>query len=452
LFAEFFLEFEIKKSTLGGFMKVLRIFMSIILTIALCITLGNAQGEMSTVVAAKKTSGSIPVGFGATFIDGEAFYLINITPEVAFGQLGVGLDLNLRFNTKGKLRAGDYTKFEDYLRIIRYVRWAQKGDPFYVRLGQLDYSLLGHGSIVYNYRNGASYDMRRTGIELDLNFEKYGFESMYSDLAGKGLLGMRGHVKPLKFTSLAKVPVINNFEVGATYARDLNANANRTSVDSSGRGLTIVGFDLGLPVISYSTFKTTLYLDHAQIVHYGYGTSIGINMIFSGLGLVDLRGKYELRFNGAHYLPAYFNAMYEHDRFNPATKMSKSDTLLNVGASRGYYGEIIISVLNTFNIIAGYQAPFDIKNEGVLHAELQLPEMAGIVIRGSFDKTRIGRVFTLNNYSILSAEIGYKPVKYMMISTLYQRTFSDRDPKGMQLDHFVAQDRVEPKVSFIFEF
>ena len=59
---------------------------------------------------------------------------------------------------------------------------------------------------------------------------------------------------------------------------------------------------------------------------------------------------------------------------------------------------------------------------------------------------------TLNNNSILSAEIGYKPVKYLMISTLYQRTFSDRDDKGMQLDHFVSQDRVEPKISFIYEF
>ncbi len=75
------------------------------------------------------------MGFGATFIDGETYYLINLAPEVAFGQLGVGLDLNLRFNTKGKLRAGDYNKFEDYLRIIRYVRWAQKGDPFYIRCG-----------------------------------------------------------------------------------------------------------------------------------------------------------------------------------------------------------------------------------------------------------------------------------------------------------------------------
>ena len=88
-------------------MKVLRMAHTIVLMLMLCVATGMSQDDVSRVLGARKTSGSIPVGFGATFIDGEVFYLINITPEVAFGQLGVGLDLNLRFNTKGRLRVGD---------------------------------------------------------------------------------------------------------------------------------------------------------------------------------------------------------------------------------------------------------------------------------------------------------------------------------------------------------
>jgi len=412
----------------------------------------NAQLPNAAAAMMGKSGGSIPVGFGATFIDGETYYLINLEPEVAFGQLGIGLDLNLRFNTQGKIRAGDYSKFEDYLRIIRYIRWAQKGDPFYIRVGQLDYSLLGHGSIIYDYRNSASYDMRKTGIELDLSFDKFGFESVYSDLTGRGLLGLRGYAKPLKYTSLAKVPVINNFEVGATYARDLNQYADYTHIDSSRAGLSIYGFDLGLPILSYAILKSTLYYDYAKIANYGHGSSVGINMSFSGMGLVTLKGRYELRFMGQNYLPSYFNALYEHDRFDAGSRLSKSDTLLKItNSTRGYYGEVVISVLNSINIIAGYQATFDSVNQGILHAELQLPEVAGFVVRAAFDKTGIGRVFVPEN-SILSAEIGYKPVKYLMISTLYQRTFSDRDPQGNPLGHFVSQDRVEPKVSLVFDF
>ena len=222
--------------------------------------IANGQFQSSTASMMGGNNGLIPMGVGATFIDGEAYYLVCIAPEVAFGQLGIGLDLNLRFNTEGKLRMGDYAKFEDYLRIIRYARWAQKGDPFYVRVGQLDYSLLGHGSIIYDYRNSASYDLRRTGIELDVNGEKYGLESIYSDITGRGLLGLRGYVKPLRFANFMKIPVINNFEIGVTFARDLNQYADYTHIDSSRTGLSIYGFDFGLPIISYSFLKSTLYI------------------------------------------------------------------------------------------------------------------------------------------------------------------------------------------------
>ena len=440
-------------------MKPIKIIINITIMLMFISIIAKAQLQNST-AAMMGNSGSIPAGFGATFIDGQTYYLVNIAPEVAFGQLGIGLDLNLRFNTQGKLRPGDYVTFEDYLRIIRYVRWAQKGDPFYIRVGQLDCSVLGHGSIVYDYSNSASYDMRKTGVELDLNFDKYGFESMYSDVTDRGLIGIRGYVKPLKFTSLYKLPVVNNFEIGATYARDLSQYAdyhsvNNNNIDSSNSGLGIYGFDLGLPIISYPVLKSTLYYDFAQIVNYGHGSSVGINMNYSGLGIITLKGKYELRFNGSNYIPAYFNAFYEHDRFDGSSRLSKSDTLLQItNLTKGYYGEVIISVLNSFSIIAGYQAPFDSVNQGILHAEMRLPEISGIVIRGAYDKANIGRFFVLDNNSILSAEIGYKPVKYILVSTLYQRTYSNRNPDGtLRADgSFVKQDRVEPKISFIYDF
>ena len=434
-------------------MKPTRQFVMVLCLMIGCSIIADAQIQNAAASMMGTNTGSLPMGLGATFIDGETYYLISIEPEVSFGQLGIGLDLNLRFNTQGNLRPGDYSKFEDYLRIVRYVRWAQKGDPFYIRVGQLDYSMLGHGSIIYDYRNTASYDLRKTGIELDLNFEKYGLESMYSDLTGRGLLGLRGYVKPLKFTSLAKIPVINNFEVGATYARDLNRYADYTRYDSRS-GLSIYGLDFGLPILSYSFIKSSLYADFDQIANYGHGTTVGINMNLSGMGLLNVRGKYEYRFNGANYIPAYFNALYEHDRFNTVTRLSKSDTLWQVAANQGYFGELIVSVLNTLNIVAAYQAPAGIKNEGMLHAELQLPSIAGIVLRGAFDKTRIGRILITDDNTILSGEVGYKPVKYMLVSMLYQRTFSNRNPDGsLRPDgSFVKQDRVEPKVSFVYDF
>ncbi len=427
-----------------------RIFLLIVLLIMLTPATYSQSDDSQ-----QNTRGSIPLGLGATFIDGETYYLVNLAPEVAFGNLGIGLDLNLRFSSKGKLRS-EYNKFEDYLRIIRYVRWAQKGDPFYIRIGQLDYAQLGHGFILYNYRNTSSYDLRKVGLELDLNFDKFGFESVISEFANAGIVGLRGYVKPLKFTTLETVPVINNFEVGATFVSDFHENADirvdRTTGAIRDEGaMSIVGFDVGLPLLSYRIIKSTLYFDYAKIIDFGSGSAIGLDLKFSGLGLIQLYGKYERRFSGDRFLPAYFNALYERDRFvrtSTGTIFSKADSLQNAKASQGNYGEVVISVLNTFNIVGAYQSPVGVKNAGVFHAEVNTGEVIpSILFAAGFDKKNVGKVFKLDDNAVMYAEVGYKPIPFMIISTVYHWTWT-LDNQG----HYKTQRRIEPKVSFVYNF
>ena len=70
------------------------------------ITLAQSQEQAAgtAVAGAAMNSGVLPVGIGATFIEGQPFYLINFEPDVSFGNFGVGLDINLRFDSDGKLR------------------------------------------------------------------------------------------------------------------------------------------------------------------------------------------------------------------------------------------------------------------------------------------------------------------------------------------------------------
>ncbi len=65
------------------------------------------------------------------------------------------------------MRSEDFKDAYSYLRLIRYVRYGNKNEPFYARLGTLDYSRIGHGYIVDMYRNSASYDLRKVGVEFD---------------------------------------------------------------------------------------------------------------------------------------------------------------------------------------------------------------------------------------------------------------------------------------------
>ncbi|OGU70218.1 MAG: hypothetical protein A3G43_07550 [Ignavibacteria bacterium RIFCSPLOWO2_12_FULL_56_21] len=435
----------------------------ILFAVTLCaVSLPAQDTQTAAAMAGQQNGGSMPVGFGATFIDGKTYYLVNIAPEVAFGNLGVGLDLNLRVGTDGTIRKEDYDESYDYFRMVRYVRWAQKGDPFYIRLGQLDYSRLGHGSIVYNYRNSASVDLRKVGLELDVNFESFGAEMLYSDLARASVLGMRGYIKPLKFTSLAKVPVINNFEIGATYATDVDKNAHKLYNFTTGQvtdnsSISIVGIDLGLPVISYKIFKSSLYFDYVTIMDYGTGAVAGIDMHFSGLGLVTISGKYERRFLGDQFLPSYFDALYERERYVPdsVTFESKAMALRDAKSQEGYYGEVVMSVLGTFHLIGGYyQAPLGVKNRGTMHFQLLTGDIIPVIqFSAGYDKRNVGSVFKLDNNSILSAEVGYKPYPFMMVSTLYQWTFKEKkeEPSGRVIG-YEQQRRIEPKVSFIFNF
>lgn len=411
----------------------------------------------------QKQQQSLEGGLGVTVINGEVFYLFTMTPEFTFGKFGLGIDLNLRFNKEGKIRPGEYVHFGDFLRIIRYARWGLKGDPFYIRVGALDYSRLGHGFIMYNYRNSASYDLRRTGIELDMDFEQYGFESVYSDVTASSLLGLRGYVRPLKFTTAGSIPIIGGFEVGATYATDLDKNSGMTydtaggvtstllskSVDNGRLG--IYGVDAGFPLLSLASIKSTLYGDYAKIKGFGSGSAVGIDFHFSGMGLLSIGAKYERRWSGDKFIPSYFDALYEHDRFfmnDSVNFFSKAVALQYAKKTEGYYGELLISILNTFNIIGGYQAPVGVPNQGVFHAELETPAVIPqIVFSAGFDKRNIGPVFKLDENSILYGEVGYKPIPYMIISTLYQWTFA-KQPDGT----YATQKRIEPKIRFVYSF
>lgn len=428
----------------------------VLLLVGVSISVG--QGSMQTMM--QKQQQSVMGGFGLTFIDGEPYYLFNIAPDLAFGKIGVGLDINLRMGKNGRLRAEDFDEGYDYLRMIRYIRYGTKKEPIYVRLGTLDYSRLGHGFIMYNYRNSASYDLRKFGMEFDLDFEKFGFESVLSDFGAGGVFGLRGYVRPLKYTSLASVPIIGGFEVGLTYAADSHEDANKvTGTPKSGQpggSLGIFGLDFGLPLLSLPTINSTLYFDYAKISNYGGGSALGIDLNFSGLGAVGIGAKYERRWMGDRFIPSYFDPLYEKERFVPIDTtgfMSKAQGLSVATKSEGYYGEILISILGRFNIVGGYQAPVGVRNAGILHLEFDPGDaIPGIILSAGYDKKYVGRVFKVDNNSLFFVNFGYKPVPFIFVSTMYIWTFTeDKDANGNVIG-YKSQKRIEPKIGFVFTF
>jgi len=434
---------------------------SLLLVFLLCAGISAALAQSSLI---QKQQQSVMGGFGMTFIDGEPYYLFNIAPELAFGKFGVGLDINLRMGKNGKLRTEDFDEGYDYLRMIRYIRYGTKKEPIYVRLGVLDYSRLGHGYIMYNYRNSASYDLRKFGLEFDLDFEKFGFESVYSDFGAGGVFGLRSYVRPLQYTSVASVPIIGGFEVGLTYAADVNKDANKTWGDPTGTtanakdggSLGVIGFDFGLPLLTMPTINSTLYFDYAKISNFGSGSALGIDLNFSGLGVLGLGAKYERRWIGDQFVPSYFDALYEKERYLPIDTtrfFSKAQMLSGATKTEGYYGEILISILGRFNIVGGYQSPVGVRNQGILHLEFDPGDVIpGIILNAGYDKKYVGRVFKVDNNSLFFVNFGYKPMPFLFVSTMYIWTYTeDKDASGNVVG-YKSQKRIEPKIGFVFNF
>lgn len=407
-----------------------------------------------------QTSGEFAGGLGLSWFDGEPYYLLNISPEIAFGKIGVGFDVNLRIGVNsGKIRKEDWNEPYDFLRAIRYVRYGLKGDPFYARLGALDYARLGHGTIVYYYKNNASYDDRKVGLEFDVDLGKFGFESMVSDLKKIGVFGVRGYVRPLKFTPAGGIPIIGNIEFGATYATDLDKDAI-ARYDTVKREIVkdlkrpdVIGLDIGLPILRMKIFSWDLYFDYVKFLNYGSGIAYGSNFEFRGLGILNIGAKIERRNFGDGFLPSYFNYFYEIERFNlkDTTKLTtKLQTLQEAKKNAGTYGELMFNILGQVQIIGSYQQLDAVKESGTLHFDLKLPQaLPTIVINAGYDKRKIknfGDAFKLDERSLLYAEIGYKLVKYVVISMLYQWTFKPTD------GGYEVQKRIEPRISFVFPF
>lgn len=251
-----------------------------------------------------------------------------------------------------------------------------------------------------------------------------------------------------------------DFEIGTTFAGDYDKFARIDAINSlsplnfsTNGSLNIIGFDLGFPIIRGESASLELYFDYAKILNYGSGTAAGIMLTMSAIPLVDLRARIERRFNGENYLPSYFNSLYELERFNSVTGASKSLVLKNgIPNNNGIYGDLLIRIINTFEIFGSYQKLDNYSQSGILHLWTALePKDVPIVARAGYDKTNIidwQDLVTTDDRSYLYAELGYKPIPYLLISTVYSWTYTPVR-NGDDIIGYEPQKKIEPKISLV---
>jgi len=350
-----------------------------------------------------KTTGTAVVG--AVTIDGKNYQQLGLRLDIPIGKFGFGLDAQILIDEEGKIREEDWDEFEDYLDKIYYVRWARKGDPFYIRLGGLDYSYLGYNIVVDGYSNMIEYPAyKRLGMELSFETEKFGgellinnYKELLTDKPGL-LLGTRGFYK-----------VWGELAVGATLAVDFNeynglrdndddgypneidrypddgdyatdwdyyaGHMNEALADSmaaygvidglkkdslenfNGRtsSLAVWGLDVGYPLYKGDAVKIDVYGQMAQIDGYGWGFAAPAFRLKTGPFIF----RAEYRHTDGEFLFGYFNPTYEMERavYDAGTKTfnTKQDKLDIVPALDGYFVGAHFEGWGIFRLQVNYQ-------------------------------------------------------------------------------------------------
>ncbi|PKN80795.1 MAG: hypothetical protein CVU48_00805 [Candidatus Cloacimonetes bacterium HGW-Cloacimonetes-1] len=171
---------------------------------------------------AEGTSYGIGGMVGSVTIGDNTYSQIRLMPEIVIWKFGFGLDIDLLIDSEGKVRKEDWDEARDIINKIYYIRFAQRRDPFYFKVGSIPDYTLGHGLIFDGYSNMLRYpEFRNIGGYVGVNtpYAGLGFEAFTHNVEKNEILAGRVHAKPL---SLLSIPFFEKLIVGVNVGVDRN--------------------------------------------------------------------------------------------------------------------------------------------------------------------------------------------------------------------------------------
>jgi hypothetical protein len=393
-----------------------------------------------------KSEDSTTAGAGLGIRKINEDWFLNISPrfDLSLGKIGLGIQvpLNLRVadndpenddDFAGILREEDWDEPSEYLRAIRYFRYGHKKDLVFFRIGELA-ARIGHGTVVDRYMNNLNPNTFRLGMQLDLNTDYGGFETLVGDVGmfladaypHARLVGGRFYVKPMAL--LDPTSLLNIFQIGFSYVQDSNAPyllkydgddlvvQDNLPVVTDERVASVYGFDVDVDLLKSAMLDVNPYLDVNFISEAGWGLHLGTMVVAKlpvGLDLtVPIRLEYR-RFK-SNYFPTYFGSFYDLERYGYpigrgtpkafAARNAPDDDGLN-----GYYGDLAFDFAGLVQV-GGLYEDYDNQSPSVAFFA-SVPASDTVQAKAYYERTGIedaGDLFALDDRSILIAQLRYK--------------------------------------------
>lgn len=357
--------------------------------------------------------GSFNGGFTFTVIDDQYYAGLVLNPEFKIGKVGVGLNVPVLYGLEDKsIRTEIFKDGVGPARLITYIRYGvQKRDPVYVKVGQLNNTMIGFGGLINNYTNTTSFEKRKVGLHYDFNIKGLaGIDGLYSDFSPESLnlLAVRPYIRPLAWTG---IPVAKTIEFGATFIKDRDQTALGISDSTytysfTKDGIGAFGLDAGLTLLRVPFIQIDLFASYSKLdvsspaltdvletsflannepsamsdgFQNGTGASVGMNFRFHFIAdVISTDVRIERLSYSDHYMPQLFDATYE---------MNKDARLLTLGGAEkmsGIYGSLSGHILQKVRIGGSLMLPDEIS------------ETSPATVRVSADIERLADKFTLN--------------------------------------------------------
>ncbi len=328
---------------------------------------------------------------------------------------------------------GDATEdlFTDLALKIRYLRYGERRDPFYLKMGNFDTMTLGHGLIMRNYANDVDFPaLRRIGLNSGVDFGGFGMEAAVNDLTEPEIFGARVFTRPLQRTVALGVSAASDIDP----AGDIPTDGSFGSLDTNEIKrvdpiVNLVGADIDVSIFETELLTVAAFTDVAGLVPYlsdslvdtdgetvesglktdtfvdtdagqlrNFGAMTGV---LGDIAMFDYR--LDFRTHNGLFRPFYFDGGYERRRSEVAAGVYRYFQNPDIDefqqTEAGIYGEAGFRLFNdTLQFSAGYLWPWEVDSAGTwergdkdyltLKAELReglLP--LGIHASGEYNRT-----------------------------------------------------------------